>query len=74
MTGVTDKIVLVTGASSGIGEATVRDLAQAGAQLFIGARRADRLQGLAQELGARVAWTELDVTDGDSFEAFVAAP
>jgi NADP-dependent 3-hydroxy acid dehydrogenase YdfG len=73
MTGMTDKIVLVTGASSGIGEATVRDLAQAGAQLFIGARRADRLQALAQELGARVAWMELDVTDGDSFEAFVAA-
>jgi NADP-dependent 3-hydroxy acid dehydrogenase YdfG len=70
---MTDKIVLVTGASSGIGEATVRDLAQAGAQLFIGARRADRLQALAQELGARVAWMELDVTDGDSFEAFVAA-
>lgn len=73
MTGMTDKIVLVTGASSGIGEATVRDLAQAGAQLFIGARRADRLQALAQELGARVAWMELDVTDGDSFDAFVAA-
>ena len=73
MTGMTDKIVLVTGASSGIGEATVRDLAQTGAQLFIGARRTDRLQTLAQELGARVAWMELDVTDGDSFEAFVAA-
>lgn len=73
MTGVTDKIVLVTGASSGIGEATVRELAQAGAQLFIGARRSDRLQALAQELGPRVAWLELDVTDGDSFEAFAAA-
>ena len=73
MTGVTDKIVLVTGASSGIGEATVRELAQAGARLFIGARRGDRLQALAQELGEQVAWQELDVTDADSFEAFVAA-
>lgn len=73
MTGVTDKIVLVTGASSGIGEATVRELAQAGARLFIGARRGDRLQALAQELGEPVAWQELDVTDADSFEAFVAA-
>jgi NADP-dependent 3-hydroxy acid dehydrogenase YdfG len=73
MTGVTDKIVLVTGASSGIGEATVRELAQAGAQLFIGARRGERLQELARELGEKVAWAELDVTDAASFDAFVAA-
>lgn len=73
MTGVTDKIVLVTGASSGIGEETVRELARAGARLFIGARRGERLQALAEELGDQVAWQKLDVTDADSFEAFVAA-
>lgn len=73
MTGVADKIILITGASSGIGEAAVRELAQAGAQLFIGARRSERLQALAAELGSHVGWQELDVTDGDSFEAFVAA-
>lgn len=73
MTGVADKIILITGASSGIGEATVRELAQAGAKLFIGARRSDRLQALAAELGPHVAWQALDVTDGDSFEAFTAA-
>ena len=73
MTGVTDKIVLVTGASSGIGQETVRALARAGTRLFIGARRSDRLEALAQELGAQIAWQELDVTDADSFEAFVAA-
>lgn len=73
MTGVTNKIVLVTGASSGIGEETVRELAAAGAQLFIGARRSDRLRALAEDVGANVAWQELDVTDADSFEAFVAA-
>jgi NADP-dependent 3-hydroxy acid dehydrogenase YdfG len=65
--------VLVTGASSGIGEETVRELARAGARLFIGARRGERLQALAQELGDQVAWQKLDVTDADSFEAFVAA-
>lgn len=73
MTGVADKIILITGASSGIGEAAVRELAQAGAQLFIGARRGERLQALAAELGSHVGWQELDVTEGDSFEAFVAA-
>ncbi|TAK17563.1 MAG: SDR family oxidoreductase [Rhizorhabdus sp.] len=73
MTGAADKIILITGASSGIGEATVRELAQAGAKLFIGARRSDRLQALAAELGPHVAWQALDVTDGDSFEAFAAA-
>jgi len=73
MTGVTDKTVLVTGASSGIGEASVRELAAAGARLFIGARRSERLEALAQELGPNVAWRQLDVTDPESFAAFVAA-
>ena len=73
MTGVTDKIVLVTGASSGIGEAAVRELAAAGAKLFIGARRGERLKALARELGENVAWQELDVTDAGSFDSFVAA-
>ena len=73
MTGLTDKIVLVTGASSGIGEATVRELARTGAKLFIGARRTDRLEALAEELGPNVAWHALDVADADSFDAFVAA-
>lgn len=73
MTGLTNKIILVTGASSGIGEAAVRELAAAGAQLFIGARRSDRLQALAEELGDRIGWQELDVTDADSFSAFADA-
>lgn len=73
MIGLKDKAVLVTGASSGIGEATVRELAKAGARLFIGARRGDRLKALAGELGSNVAWRELDVTDAANFSAFVDA-
>ncbi|MGV3481313.1 MAG: SDR family oxidoreductase [Sphingobium sp.] len=73
MTGLNEKTILITGASSGIGEATVRELAGTGAKLFIGARRGDRLKALADELGDNVAWRELDVTDAESFQAFVDA-
>ena len=48
--GVKDKVVVITGASSGLGEAAARRLAQNGAKLVLGARRLDRLQALANEL------------------------
>lgn len=73
MTGLSEKTILITGASSGIGEAAARELAAAGAKLVIGARRIDRLRALAEELGPQVAAQELDVTDPQSFEAFAAA-
>ena len=73
MNDIIDKIVLISGASSGIGEATVRELAAKGARLFIGARRTDRLEALAAELGGNVAWHALDVTAADGFAAFVDA-
>ena len=73
MAQVIDKVVLVTGASSGIGEATARELAAAGARLFVGARRGDRLEALADELGDRVTWRTLDVTDDADFDAFADA-
>ena len=60
------KVALVTGASSGIGESTAVALADAGASVAIGARRADRLEKLAgrlRELGSTVATLDLDVTD-----------
>ena len=60
------RVALVTGASSGIGEATALVLAAEGAGVAIGARRADRLESLAgklREQGARVTALDLDVTD-----------
>jgi len=61
---IAGKVVVITGASSGLGEAAARLLAQQGAKLVLGARRLDRLQALAQELklGADTV-IETDVTD-----------
>lgn len=73
MTDIRDKTVLITGASSGIGEATVRELARLGTRLFIGARRGDRLEALAEELGPNVAYRVLDVSVADSFTDFADA-
>jgi NADP-dependent 3-hydroxy acid dehydrogenase YdfG len=50
MTGISGKVVAVTGASSGIGEATARLLAGRGAAVVLGARRTERLDKLAQEI------------------------
>ncbi len=72
MSELSGKTVLITGASSGIGEATVRELANTGAKLFIGARRGDRLEARSKELGDAVHWRTLDVTDGNDFDAFAA--
>jgi NADP-dependent 3-hydroxy acid dehydrogenase YdfG len=63
---LTGKVALVTGASSGIGEATALALAEAGAAIAIGARRKDRLETLADRLregGSTVLALDLDVTD-----------
>jgi NADP-dependent 3-hydroxy acid dehydrogenase YdfG len=62
------KLAVVTGASSGIGEATVRLLAGQGFDVLAGARRIERLQALADETGAR--WMRLDVTDPSSVASF----
>jgi NADP-dependent 3-hydroxy acid dehydrogenase YdfG len=61
---VNDKVVVITGASSGLGEATARRLAREGAKLVLGARRLERLQTLAGELSlGDEAVVQTDVTD-----------
>lgn len=63
MQSIKDKVVIITGASSGIGEETARVLVQNGAKVVLSARREDRLQKLAQELGENAAYLRSDVTD-----------
>ncbi|MGW8668055.1 SDR family NAD(P)-dependent oxidoreductase [Streptomyces niveus] len=67
------KVVLVTGASSGIGQATALALSKAGARVAVGARRADRPKSLAQDGPGEMLVLELDVTDHESVRDAVTA-
>jgi len=72
--GIKDKIVVVTGASSGLGEATARLLSAQGATVLLGARRADRLQLLAKDLesrGGKALALATDVTRREQVKALV---
>lgn len=71
---IKDKVVIVTGASSGIGEATARLLASKGAKVVLGARREDRLKKLANAIvdaGGQAAYQVLDVTQQSENDAIV---
>ncbi len=69
--GAAGKTAVVTGASSGIGEAVARALAAVGYRVFVGARRRERLAAVAAEIGGTAL--PLDVTDPESAAGFVAA-
>lgn len=73
---IQNKVVVITGASSGLGEATARLLAGEGAIVVLGARRAERIQSLAQELndrGGKALAITTDVTHADQVKHLVDA-
>nr|MDQ2831447.1 SDR family oxidoreductase [Chloroflexota bacterium] len=75
MSGIDGKVVAITGASSGIGEATALLLAERGAKVVLGARGLDRLEALADRItgaGGEAAYARTDVRRRDDLSALVA--
>ena len=71
MKNVEGKVIIITGASSGIGEETARVLAENGTKVVLSARREDRLQKLAAEIGENAAYLKSDVVNPDDMSALV---
>ncbi len=75
MNNIENKVVIITGASSGIGEATAYKLAQAGAKLVLGARREDKLQTIVNNIkanGGEAVYRVTDVVKPEDNQALVA--
>ncbi|MFN2332262.1 MAG: SDR family oxidoreductase [Halomonas sp.] len=76
MSEINGKVIIITGASSGLGEAAAHRLAKGGAKLVLGARREDRLKSLVDAIvdqGGEAIYRVTDVTDRDQVEALAAA-
>ncbi len=76
MSEITDKVIIITGASSGLGEASARRLAKNGAKLMLAARREECLQNLVNEIeqaGGTAKYQLTDVTNRSEVEALVKA-
>ncbi len=74
MSEIKGKVIAITGASSGLGEATARYLAAKGAKVILGARREEKLEAIADEINAETdaaIFMKMDVTDKDQVKAFV---
>nr|WP_296774443.1 SDR family NAD(P)-dependent oxidoreductase [Rhodococcus sp. (in: high G+C Gram-positive bacteria)] len=67
---IKDSVIVITGASSGIGQATARAASQAGARLVLAARREDRITDLAHELDQAIA-VRCDITDQQQIDSLV---
>ncbi len=69
-----EKVVIITGASSGIGKRTAKLLAQNGAKVILGARRIDRLETIAKEIhaaGGTAEYQSLDVRQRSQLKAII---
>lgn len=74
MSNIQNKVILITGASSGIGEATARLLAKEGAQVVLGARRKEKLESVVSDIieeGGKAAFEAVDVTKKEEVNQFV---
>jgi NADP-dependent 3-hydroxy acid dehydrogenase YdfG len=71
MEALKDSVVAITGASAGIGRATARELAGAGANVVVGARRKERLEALEAEFPGRIVAVEMDVRSPDDSRRLV---
>lgn len=71
MQNIENKVILITGASSGIGAETAKRLAENGAKVVLSARREDRLRELAGEIGENAAWLKSDVSSLEDMRALV---